>query len=139
MFIGFPNIPPGECLQGRNLFIRSPNQPPWDCLPGLHPVSKTYLKVHSGDCRPRMQPVYTVSNPTYMGLSIQGAACPYDSKTYLRGTVGWKCSYFIQFLNLYSKSCLDFCHYNTSKPCFCPFVSDIGYLNKYPHFCTCRR
>ena len=39
---------------------------------------------------------------------------------------------------LLAKSVLTFAIYNISKPCFGPFVSDIGNWFKYPHFCTCK-
>ena len=44
MFIWFPNLPPGDCLPGRNLFIQSLNLPPGDCLPELQPVFQPTLK-----------------------------------------------------------------------------------------------
>ena len=99
----------------------------------------TYLKVIPGDCWPRQQPISTVSNPTYREMSVQGAACLYGFKSYLRGTVGWGCSQLIRFLNLfrnvsYNKSCLDFAIYNTPKQCFGPFVSDIVDWYNYPLF-----
>ena len=61
----------------------------------------SYLKATPGDCRPQMQPVYIILNPTYRGMSVQGVACRYGFKTYLRVTVGWRCSQFIRFLNLF--------------------------------------
>ena len=84
----------------------------------------TYPKMTPGDCGPQMQPVYTVSNPTYRRLPVQCAACLYVFKTYLRGTVGWGCGQFMQFFNLfrnvsYSKSCLNFCHLQYIKTMFC--------------------
>ena len=99
MFIRFPNLPPGDCLMGRNLFILSPNLPPGDCLPVLQPVLQVtnYLKVTPGDCRPRVQPVYTVSNSTYRGLSVQRAACNFGFKTYITGIVGWGFNQFNHF------------------------------------------
>ena len=39
---------------------------------------------------------------------------------------------------LLAKSVLTFAIYNISKPCFGPFVSDIGNWFKYPYFCTCK-
>ena len=80
-------------------------------------------------------------------MSVQGAAClVYGFKTYLAGTVGWGCSEFIRFLNLFLEMCLiakavlifPFIIY-TSKQCFGPFVSDLGNWYKYPQFCTSNR
>ena len=92
---GFPTYLQGTVCLDAACFLLTPNLPPGDSLPGLQPVS-------------------AVSNPTYRGMSVHGAACLYRLKTYLTGTVGWGCSQFIWFLYLfrnvlYSKSCLDSC------------------------------
>ena len=122
MFIRFPNLSPGDCLPGATclyslrtyllgLFFRAAA-----CFP-------TYLKVTPGDCLLRMKLVYTVSNPTYGGLSVQGADGLYRFKTYLMGTVGWVCSQFIHFLNIfrnesYNKTCLEFSHLKNIQTMF---------------------
>ena len=47
-----------------------------------------YLKVTPVGCWPHMQPVYTISNTTNMGMLVRGVACLYGFKTYLTGTIG---------------------------------------------------
>ena len=132
MFILFPNLPAGDCLLEVQL-VYAVSKPTCRglsaggaaCLYGF----QTYLQgtvcrmcslftrfpnLPAGDCRLEVQLVYTVSKPTFRGLSsvgavskptcrglsVGGAACLYGFQTYLQGNVCCRCSLFIRFSNL---------------------------------------
>ena len=100
-----------------------------------------------------VQPVFTVSKSTSMGLVARGSACLFGFRTYLQMTVGQGCSMFIRFPNLPNGNCCSgmqpvftvsgtitgkavivLAIYNASKPYFGPFVSDmvqISYIRTY--------
>ena len=83
---GFQTYPQGTACQGCSLFI-----PFWN-LP-------------LGNCRPGVQPVVMVSEPTSRGLLARVAACVYSIQTYLQDTVSLGCSLFTQFPNLPPGDC----------------------------------
>ena len=57
------------------------------------------------DCRPRVQPVCTVSEPTFRGQLARGAASLYSFWTYLQGIICLGFSLFIQFSHLPPGNC----------------------------------
>ena len=93
----------------------------------------------AGDRRLEVQLAYTVSNPTCRGLSAEGAACLYCFRTYLQGTVGWRCSLCIRFPNLPAGNCLLKVQlvYTVSKPT-CREMSAGGAACLYGSKPTCR-
>ena len=97
MFIWFPNLPLGDI----SLSIQFEHIPRINCHLGV-------------------KHVYTVSKPTSSRLSAKGAASLYCFWTYVQGTVGQGCSFFIQFPNLppavFSQMCSQFIQFLNLPP-----------------------
>ena len=81
LFMRCQSVTPGVCGEGHSLFIQCQNLPPRNCGAGV-------------------QPVYAVSEPNFCELWVSGAACLCSVVTYHLGSMGHRCSLFIQCQNL---------------------------------------